>query len=150
MAEGKKAGFTEKEIRTARHKLRITSGRKGFGPDGVWIWSLPAGTISTDKDAHDAEDTSATNSRASKASMTEAPDDAGSRESTEGHLWGDRAPMDDAGLGFTRDEAASMGEASPGAASSESDDVDFPIDALDAHPIGVKDAGGINGDWEYF
>lgn len=104
-AEGKKAGFSEKQLRTAREKLRIIPVRKGFGVDGVWMWSLPEGTFSTDKDAHDAEDTSATNSRASKASMTEAPDGAASRESPEGHLWGDRASMDDGGLGSTRDEA---------------------------------------------
>jgi putative DNA primase/helicase len=123
MAEGKTAGFTQKQIRTARDKLRIMPVRKGFGPEGAWIWSLPAGTFSADKDAHDPEQPSPTNSRAS---------------------------MDDGGLGYALDEAASMGETSPDAGSSPSQSDNFSIDALDAHPMGVKDAMGINGDWEYF
>lgn len=149
MAEGKTAGFSEKQLRTARGKLKIIPVREGFGPEGVWIWSLPAGTFSTDKDAHATEDDSTTNSRASKASMTETPDDAAFRESPEGHLWGDGASMDDDSLGNTHSDAASMGETSPGAGSSESDDDDVSKDALGAHPMGVKDAGGINGDWDY-
>lgn len=150
-SEGKAAGFSEKQLRTARERLGIVPARKGFGQDSVWMWSLPAGTFSTDIDAHDTKDTSATNSRASKASMTEATDDAASRETPEGHLWDDRASMDDGSLGYARDEAASMGETRPGGGSSQSHGDDFPKDALDAHPMGVKDAGGINGgDWEYF
>ena len=149
MAEGKTAGFSEKQLRTAREKLKIIPVREGFGPEGVWIWSLPAGTFSTDKDAHATEDDSTTNSRASKASMTETPDDAAFRESPEGHLWDDGASMDDDRLGNTHGDAASMGETSTGADFSESDDDDVSKDALGAHPMGVKDAGGINGDWDY-
>lgn len=150
MAEGKTAGFSEKQLRTAREKLKIIPVREGFGPEGVWIWSLPAGTFSTDKDAHATEGDSTANSRASKASMTETPDDAAFRESPEGHLWDDGASMDDDRLGNTHGDVASMGETSTGADFSESDDNDVSKDALDAHGIGVKDAGGINDDREFF
>ena len=45
MTEGKEAGFTEKQIRTARERLGIKPERHGYGKDGKWLWSLPEGTF---------------------------------------------------------------------------------------------------------
>jgi hypothetical protein len=149
-AEGKKAGFSEKQLRTAREKLRIIPVRKGFGKDGVWMWSLPAGTFSTDKDAHAQQDGHSTNSGASKAPLTEATDDAGYSDSLEGHLWGDRASMDDGLNGQPHHEAASMSETSPGATSSGLEMEDSGIDALVAHAASVWNDAGINDDVEWF
>ena len=39
---GKEAGFTEKNLRTAREELGIKPTKKGFGAEGKWIW-VPAG-----------------------------------------------------------------------------------------------------------
>jgi hypothetical protein len=39
---GKEAGFTEKNLRTAREELGIKSTKEGFGAEGKWIW-VPAG-----------------------------------------------------------------------------------------------------------
>lgn len=41
IAEGEAAGFSKKEIRTAREHLRISPRREGFGRDGKYYWSLP-------------------------------------------------------------------------------------------------------------
>ena len=39
---GKKAGYSEKNLRTAREKLGVTPKKEGFGPNGKWVW-VPAG-----------------------------------------------------------------------------------------------------------
>jgi hypothetical protein len=39
---GKEAGFTEKNLRTAREKLGVTPKKEGFGENGKWVW-VPAG-----------------------------------------------------------------------------------------------------------
>jgi putative DNA primase/helicase len=39
---GKEAGFTEKNLRTAREKLGATTRKEGFGAGGKWVW-VPAG-----------------------------------------------------------------------------------------------------------
>jgi putative DNA primase/helicase len=39
---GKEAGFTEKNLRTAREKLGVTPRKEGFGANGKWVW-MPAG-----------------------------------------------------------------------------------------------------------
>lgn len=43
MEEGEAAGFSRKEIRTAREHLRIKPKKTGFGKDGKYFWSLPGG-----------------------------------------------------------------------------------------------------------
>jgi putative DNA primase/helicase len=40
---GKEAGFTEKNLRTARERLGVTPRKEGFGRDGKWVW-VPAGS----------------------------------------------------------------------------------------------------------
>ena len=95
-AEGKAAGFSDKQIRTAREKLRIKPHRHGYGKDGVWMWSLPEGTFDNSIDANDAQDPPNKNPRASKASMTEATNDAASRNLPEGQERKLRASMDEA------------------------------------------------------
>ena len=52
-AEGKEAGFTEKQVRTAREKLGITPVKSSF--HGGWAWGMPEGTFSN-QDAQDAQD----------------------------------------------------------------------------------------------
>jgi hypothetical protein len=131
VTEGKAAGFTDKQIRTAREKLRITPARDGFGRGGEWCWSLPEGTFTDDKDAIDASQHSATKQRASKASMTEATDGAGSSDSEKGQK---------------RNGRASMPEASNGAGSSALHGDDSTIDALDALVSGVRKDEGNNAD----
>ena len=37
------AGFTKKQIRDARERLRVTSTKRGYA--GGWYWSLPEGTF---------------------------------------------------------------------------------------------------------
>jgi putative DNA primase/helicase len=39
---GKEAGYTEKNLRTAREKLGVKPKKEGFGADGKWVW-VPAG-----------------------------------------------------------------------------------------------------------
>jgi putative DNA primase/helicase len=39
---GKEAGYSEKNLRTAREKLGVTPKKEGFGPNGKWVW-VPAG-----------------------------------------------------------------------------------------------------------
>ena len=39
---GKEAGYSEKNLRTAREKLGVTPQKEGFGPNGKWVW-VPAG-----------------------------------------------------------------------------------------------------------
>jgi hypothetical protein len=39
---GKEAGFTEKNLRTAREKLGVKPTKEGFGANGKWVW-VPAG-----------------------------------------------------------------------------------------------------------
>ncbi len=39
---GKEAGYTEKNLRTAREKLGVTPRKEGFGGNGKWVW-VPAG-----------------------------------------------------------------------------------------------------------
>jgi hypothetical protein len=39
---GKEAGFTEKNLRTAREKLGVTPEKEGFGEGGKWVW-VPQG-----------------------------------------------------------------------------------------------------------
>ncbi len=39
--EAKSAGFTDKEIRTARERLEVVVRREGFGKNGRWLWMLP-------------------------------------------------------------------------------------------------------------
>jgi hypothetical protein len=40
---GKEAGFTEKNLRTAREKLGVTTRKEGFGAGGKWVWAPPGG-----------------------------------------------------------------------------------------------------------
>ena len=40
---GKEAGFTEKNLRTAREELGVTTRKEGFGRGGKWVW-VPAGS----------------------------------------------------------------------------------------------------------
>jgi putative DNA primase/helicase len=41
---GKEAGYSQKQLRTAKRKLRVMSNRKGgIGAKGRWVWSLPMG-----------------------------------------------------------------------------------------------------------
>ena len=35
---GKEAGFTVKNLRTAREELGVTTRKEGFGRDGKWVW----------------------------------------------------------------------------------------------------------------
>jgi putative DNA primase/helicase len=44
MLEALAAGFSKKQIRDARERLRVVSSKTGF--DGGWTWSLPEGTFS--------------------------------------------------------------------------------------------------------
>ena len=44
MDEALAAGFSKKQIRDARERLRVVSSKTGF--DGGWTWSLPEGTFS--------------------------------------------------------------------------------------------------------
>ena len=44
MEEALAAGFSKKQIRDARERLRVVSSKAGF--DGGWTWSLPEGTFS--------------------------------------------------------------------------------------------------------
>jgi hypothetical protein len=39
---GKEAGFSEKNLRTARERLGIKPKKEGFGAEGKWVW-VPAG-----------------------------------------------------------------------------------------------------------
>lgn len=39
---GKEAGYSEKNLRTAREKLGVTPKKEGFGANGKWVW-VPAG-----------------------------------------------------------------------------------------------------------
>jgi hypothetical protein len=39
---GKEAGYSEKNLRTAREKLGVIPKKEGFGANGKWIW-VPAG-----------------------------------------------------------------------------------------------------------
>jgi putative DNA primase/helicase len=39
---GKEAGFTAKNLRTARENLGVKPRKEGFGPNGKWVW-VPAG-----------------------------------------------------------------------------------------------------------
>jgi putative DNA primase/helicase len=50
---GKEAGFTEKNLRTAREKLGVRSRKDGFGTSGKWVWesSAMASTLIVDNDA---------------------------------------------------------------------------------------------------
>jgi putative DNA primase/helicase len=43
MEEALAAGFTKKQIRDARERLRVTSTKRGYA--GGWYWSLPEGTF---------------------------------------------------------------------------------------------------------
>jgi putative DNA primase/helicase len=126
--EGKLAGFTEKQIRTAREALRIKPSKKGFGRDGEWIWQLPEGTFDKDGNvAIDALNPLGTNMRASKASMLEATDGEGFSEGQEWREKGTRASM-----AKTTDGGGSRGFSKTG----------NPIDALDALP---SVCGGVIG-----
>jgi hypothetical protein len=42
---GREAGFSEKNLRTAREKLGVTPRKEGFGAGGRWVW-VPAGGAS--------------------------------------------------------------------------------------------------------
>jgi hypothetical protein len=39
---GKEAGYSEKNLRTAREKLGVIPRKEGFGADGKWVW-VPSG-----------------------------------------------------------------------------------------------------------
>lgn len=130
-AEGKGAGFSDKQIRTAREKLGIKPHRHGYGGEGEWMWSLPEGTFDSSIDAKDAQDSPNKKSRASKAPLTEATNGAGFRDSSEGHQ---------------RNERASMDESSNGAGSRTLNGDDFPIDAKDALFDRVKGFEGTYGN----
>ena len=39
MEEGQRLGFSEKQIRTAARKLRVSMEKPGF--DDPWVWTLP-------------------------------------------------------------------------------------------------------------
>lgn len=129
-AEGKTAGFTDKQIRTAREKLGIKPHRNGFGDGSEWMWSLPEGTFDNSKDAQDAQDSPNKKQRASSAPSLKATDDGGSRNLPEGHQ---------------PEERASSTEATDGAGFSRSERVDFIEDAEDALSDRVKGFEGING-----
>lgn len=57
-AEGKDAGFTEKQVRTAREKLGITPTKSTGSFHGGWRWSLPEGSFQAEnsQDAQDHQD----------------------------------------------------------------------------------------------
>jgi hypothetical protein len=53
---GREAGFTEKNLRSAREKLGVKPTKEGFGAKGKWVW-VPAGgatvlKLVVDKDPH--------------------------------------------------------------------------------------------------
>lgn len=43
IADGRAAGLTEKEIRTARENLKVVLRKDGFGKNSRWYWRLPDG-----------------------------------------------------------------------------------------------------------
>jgi hypothetical protein len=45
-------GFTAKQVRTAREKMKVKSERVGFGSDGHFEWVLPNGYFNNSIDAH--------------------------------------------------------------------------------------------------
>jgi len=56
--EAKVAGFTDKQIRTARENLGIKPTKSTGAFHGGWVWALPEGTFQTEKpqDAQDHQD----------------------------------------------------------------------------------------------
>jgi hypothetical protein len=40
---GKEAGFTEKNLRSARENLGVKPRKEGFGANGKWVWVPPGG-----------------------------------------------------------------------------------------------------------
>jgi putative DNA primase/helicase len=79
IAEGKEAGFTEKQIRTARERLGITPAKHGY--QGAWSWSLPEGTFTPKefkdaKDAHDSERCSTSKNEGTFGTFGSFDDDA--------------------------------------------------------------------------
>lgn len=124
-AEGRAAGYSEKQVRTAREKLKIKPHRQGYGSAGMWMWSLPEGTFNSDKGAIDARDSLTPKTGASKASLTEAANGAASSAGHERQECGVRA---------------SLMEATAGAASSGLVEADFPIGAFDALSVRVQDS----------
>jgi putative DNA primase/helicase len=56
---GKEAGYTEKNLRTAREKLGVKPKKEGFGADGKWVWrssgDAPALRLVVNNDANDKE-----------------------------------------------------------------------------------------------
>jgi hypothetical protein len=50
---GQRAGFSPKQLRTARRRLGVTTARVGFGAGGAWSWSLdPSGAITESSGEH--------------------------------------------------------------------------------------------------
>ena len=53
---GREAGFTEKNLRSAREKLGVKPTKEGFGAKGKWVWVPPGGTtplkLVVDNDPH--------------------------------------------------------------------------------------------------
>jgi hypothetical protein len=53
---GKEAGYSEKNLRTARERLGIKPKKEGFGADGKWVWvptsSATALKLVVDNDAN--------------------------------------------------------------------------------------------------
>jgi putative DNA primase/helicase len=142
-AEGKLAGYSEKQIRTAKDKLGITPEKAGFGEGSHWVWSLPEGTFSNDEDAIDAQELPNKKQRASSASSLKATDDAASRNGHERHL---------TNLGASSTKPISD------AAYSASENGKFPEDAEDALSDSVQEIRApmsareflSAGDWEVF
>jgi hypothetical protein len=42
---GKEAGFTEKNLRSARENLGVKPRKEGFGANGKWVWVPPGATV---------------------------------------------------------------------------------------------------------
>src|SRR5262249_45551364 len=53
---GREAGFTEKNLRSAREKLGVKPTKEGFGAKGKWVWVPPGGAtllkLVVDNDPH--------------------------------------------------------------------------------------------------
>jgi AAA domain len=53
---GREAGFTEKNLRSAREKLGVEPTKEGFGAKGKWVWVPPGGAtllkLVVDNDPH--------------------------------------------------------------------------------------------------
>ena len=80
-SEGKNAGFSEKQIRTAKDKLAVMPRKGGFAEG--WLWELPEGTFNNNEGAVDAQELPNKKQRASWAPSLKATDDGASRNGHE-------------------------------------------------------------------